>query len=150
MSFEKVQDSGERREFVTGSRRDTQTGKPRIDLIPTMWIERLGVHLANGAEKYGDSNWQKGQPLAQYYTSGMRHMLAWFDGKEDEDHFAAAAWNTLAAMWTLEQIRAGKLPRELDDRPESVGRNVQSLTQNLEEAVKRNSPQVKSSPASWV
>ncbi len=117
MDYTAVKDSGERQEFSTGSRRDTDTGKPRLDLIPPLWLRRLGTHLGNGAVKYGDSNWQKGQPLSRYYASGMRHMLAWFEGQEDEDHFAAAAWNTLAAMWTLEEIRAGRLPIELDDRP---------------------------------
>lgn len=115
--FNEVKDSGERREFETGSRRDTQEGKPRLDLIPTLFLKRLGVHFANGAKKYGDNNWQKGQPLSQYYTSAMRHMLAWYDEEEDEDHFAAAMWNNGAAMWTLEEIRAGRLPAELDDRP---------------------------------
>lgn len=110
-------DSGAREaRFGTGSVRDTQEGKPRIDLIPPLTITRLGLHFANGAKKYGDNNWQKGQPLSQYYTSGMRHMLAWFSGEEDEDHFAAAMWNVQAAMWTLNEIEAGRLPDELDDR----------------------------------
>lgn len=112
-----VQDSGERQSrFGTGSVRDTQEGKPRIDLIPPLFIRRLGMHFANGAKKYGDNNWRKGQPLSQYYTSGMRHMLAWFEGQEDEDHFAAAMWNVGCAMWTLEEVRAGRLPASLDDR----------------------------------
>ena len=116
MTFDSVKDSGERQEFDTGSRRDTQDGKPRIDLIPTLWLKRLGTHLANGARKYGDNNWQRGQPISRYYGSAMRHTMAWYDGQTDEDHFAAAAWNTLAAMWTLNEIAEGRLPESLDDR----------------------------------
>ncbi len=119
--FNAVKDSGQRQTFDTGSVRDTADGKPRLDLIPPLWLYRLGTHLGNGAEKYGDSNWQRGQPLSRYYASGLRHTLAWYEGLDDEDHFAAAAWNTLAAMWTLEEIRAGRLPLALDDRPSTTG-----------------------------
>jgi len=119
--YDAVKDSGARQEFETGSRRDTQDGKPRLDLIPPLWLTRMGTHLANGAVKYGDNNWQKGQPLSRYYGSALRHTIAWFEGQDDEDHYAAAAWNTLAAMWTLEEIKAGRLPASLDDRQGSIG-----------------------------
>lgn len=115
-AFDSVKDSGARQEFTTGSRRDVQDDKPRLDLIPTLWLRRLGDHLRNGAVKYGDNNWQLGQPIMRYYGSAMRHMLQWREGATDEDHFAACAWNVLAAMWTENEILNGRLPAELDDR----------------------------------
>lgn len=120
-TFTHVKDSGTRQEFATGSRRDSPEGKGRFDLIPPMVLRRDALHLEHGAKKYGDNNWQKGQPLSRYYDSAMRHMLAAREGREDEDHLAAARWNLMGIMWTLEEVRAGRLPRELVDIPYFVG-----------------------------
>lgn len=115
MQFNNVKDSGERQEFNTGSKRDTQDGKGRPDLIPIEPLRRLAKHYENGAKKYGDRNWEKGQPLSRYYASAMRHMWDYMEGDYSEDHLAAAAWNIFAIIATQERIIAGKLPRELDD-----------------------------------
>lgn len=94
----KTKDSGEREEFETGSRRDTQEGKPRFDLIPTGPLTRLAHLYGRGAEKYDDWNWAKGQPLSRVYASMFRHMIAWREGDRSEDHLAAVAWNAFALM----------------------------------------------------
>lgn len=112
-----IKDSGQRQEFATGSRRDTDEGKPRLSLIPPLVLSRLAMVYTNGAKKYGDNNWQKGQPLSRYYDSAMRHMLAAREGREDEDHLFQAAWNMAAIAWTLEECRAHRLPESLVDLP---------------------------------
>lgn len=94
-----TKDSGNRQEFDTGSVRDTQTGKPRFDLIPTGPLKRLADLYARGAEKYDDNNWQKGQPISRVYASLFRHLIAWREGERSEDHLAAVAWNAFAIMW---------------------------------------------------
>lgn len=109
-----VLDSGKREEFDTGSVRDTQDGKGRFDLVPEYPLRRLAQHYENGAVKYGDNNWQKGQPLSRYTSSMRRH--AFRSDWTDEDHLAAVAWNAFAIMWTLNEIEEGRLPKELDDR----------------------------------
>jgi len=86
--FTAVKDSGERQQFSTGSVRDTQVGKGRFDLIPTDALRRLAQHYENGARKYGDRNWEKGQPLGRYLDSAFRHLVNVLDGKTDEDHAA--------------------------------------------------------------
>jgi hypothetical protein len=113
--FDRVHDSGVREEFVTGSVRDTQKGKGRFDLIPYYSLWRLALHFEHGAVKYGDSNWTKGQHLRRYLCSAVRHTFKHLWGYRDEDHLAAAAWNIFAAIWTEEEIRQGRLPKELDD-----------------------------------
>jgi hypothetical protein len=113
----KVKDSGKRQEFSTGSRRDTQDGKPRYDLISPIMLTRLGIHLAKGAVKYGDRNWEKGQPLMRYVDSALRHLYKWQARLGDEDHLTAAIWNLQAALHTEDQIMREILPEELDDRP---------------------------------
>lgn len=113
--FTGVKDSGGRRKFKTGSVRDVREGKGRFDLIPFYPLERLAQHYENGAIKYEDRNWEKGQPISQYLDSALRHLNKLNNGDVDEDHAAATVWNVFAFMWTQEQIRLGKLPGELDD-----------------------------------
>lgn len=120
MNYRRVKDSGEREEFETGSRRDTQKGKGRFDLLPFIALRRLALHYEHGSEKYGDHNWRKGQPLSRYFSSAMRHMIRWMLGWKDEDHLAAAVWNLCAIIETEEMIRRGKLPHHLDDRHEDL------------------------------
>jgi hypothetical protein len=97
--FTEVKDSGEREEFDTGSLRDTQKGKPRFSLVPPGPLTRLAMHYTNGAEKYGDHNWTLGQPAGRFLDSLERHVIAFKEGKDDEDHLAAIAWNSFALMY---------------------------------------------------
>jgi hypothetical protein len=113
--FTGVKDSGKRQDFDTGSKRDTQDGKPRYDLIPIHPMHRLAMHYANGAVKYGDRNWEKGQPMSRYFASAERHLAAAKAGKTDEDHLAAVAWNIFGIIATEKWIEDGRLPRDLDD-----------------------------------
>ena len=110
-----VKDSGERHEFSTGSVRDTRQGKGRFDLIPYEGLRRLAIHFENGAKKYGDHNWRKGQPMHVYMSSGISHAFRYLVGMRDEDHLAAATWNLLCALATEEMIANGDLPPELMD-----------------------------------
>jgi len=115
MNFTSVNDSGKREEFTTGSVRDTRDGKGRYDLISTIALKRLAQHYENGAKKYGDRNWEKGQNLSRYLDSTIRHLFSFLAGDRSEDHLSAAAWNTFAIIHTEQLIKEGKLPKELDD-----------------------------------
>lgn len=112
-----VKDSGKRRAFPTGSVRDVRIGKGRYDLVSPFALDRLAKHYENGATKYGDRNWEKGQPLSGYIDSALRHINKRQRGMKDEDHMAAAAWNILAFIHTEMMMQAGVLPRDLDDMP---------------------------------
>lgn len=102
--FTEVKDSGKRQEFDTGARRDTQDGKPRYGLIPAYPLFRLAMHYTNGANKYGENNWTKGIPMSRTWESLERHVQDYKDGKTDEDHLAAIAWNAFALMWYAERM----------------------------------------------
>lgn len=110
-----LKDSGVREEFETGSRRDTRAGKGRYDLLPPRAMRRLAQVFEAGGAKYGDRNWERGQPLSRFLDSGIRHAFDWLEGKGDEDHLAQAVWNLLCAMETQERVKAGVLPAELAD-----------------------------------
>ncbi len=115
--FKEVKDSGKRQEFNTGSVRDTRDGKGRFDLISPLALKRLAKHYENGAVKYGDRNWEKGQPMSRYIDSLIRHAYCLLEGKKDEDHASAIAWNAFAYIHTEEAIERGFLPKELNDMP---------------------------------
>ena len=104
-----IKDSGDRREFDSGAIRDMGGNKGRCDLLPACAILRLSQHYENGAKKYSDRNWEKGIPISCMIDSGLRHLLKYLDGQDDEDHLAAAAWNILGAMF-YEEKHPGKLP----------------------------------------
>lgn len=116
LDFDKVSDSGAREEMETGSQRDTRKGKGRFDLIPAYAIERIAKHYENGAEKYGNNNWVKGQKLSRYMDSTLRHINKWMQGCDEEDHLAAAAWNLISIICTQFWIKAGLCDPSLDDR----------------------------------
>lgn len=110
-------DSGTRQEFPTGSRRDSRDGKGRYDLIAPRGLRRLAQLYERGAVKYGDRNWERGQPVSRYLDSAIRHLFAYLQGERAEDHLAAAAWNALGAAETEERAKSGALPVELLDVP---------------------------------
>ena len=133
-----VKDHGVREEMKTGSRRDTQCGKPRYDLIPATCLTKLALHYAAGSEKYGDRNWEKGQSITRYMSSAERHFQYFKMGLTDENHLMACVWNLFCIDWTLDQIAAGKLPKELDDRtPEMLGAKIcRDLFDKIENNIK--------------
>lgn len=114
LQWDKVQDSAKKAAFGTGSIRDTQDNKGRYDLIPSAVILRLAQHYENGARKYAERNWEKGQPLHQYYNSAVRHLDHIKDGDLSEDHFAATIWNVAAMIHHIDAMIDGTLPIELD------------------------------------
>jgi len=66
---------------------------------PDMLLD-VSKHFEEGAEKYGEHNWQKGLPVKSFINSGIRHYLKWARGDEDEPHNRAFCWNIMCAMWT--------------------------------------------------
>ena len=91
---------------------------------PTMILE-VSKHFEEGAEKYGENNWQKGLPVKCYINSAVRHYLKWLRGDNDENHHLAFCWNLMCCLWTCKhkpelneyglktcQVCGESLPRE--------------------------------------
>lgn len=95
-----IKDSGERTEFASGAVRDMHEGKGRCDLLPLTAIIELSKHCEEGALKYGEHNIDKGIPQHSLVDSGMRHLIKYMRGDQDENHLRAACWNL---MWALNQ-----------------------------------------------
>lgn len=141
-----LKDSGKRQDFETGSRRDVSDSKIRPDLVPPCIEFYDSALLAMGSIKYGSRNWQKGQPVMRYYESLKRHLLCFALGATDENHLAAIRWNTMGIQYTLLMIKHGKLPAELDDRPDDMKPNnpigaelLETFKQQAEQALKMKS-----------
>lgn len=67
--------------------------------IYTLLLE-VSKQYEEGAQKYGDRNWEKGIPVHCYIDSGVRHYMKWRRGDDDEPHDRAFIWNMLGAIWT--------------------------------------------------
>ena len=118
MKYDKVLDNGKnKKKFQTGGIREVASGKGRYDLLPTRAMRRLAEHYENGVHKYDDRNWEKGLPIGHYTDSALRHTFKFLEGQTDEDHLAAAVWNLMCIMETMERIEIGMLPKELMDLP---------------------------------
>lgn len=134
-----TKDSGERQEFSTGMKRDTETGKPRFDLVEPMsqpFEERMSTRLASlmgrGADKYGDRNWEQAETpeeLLRYLSSAERHFRQWvqqvkaqaglsYVTNEEaimaEDHASATVFNITGAEYVKGRIIAnGGMPQRI-------------------------------------
>jgi hypothetical protein len=81
--------------------------------VPWRELKRLAELYEKGGYKYGDHNWEKGQPPDRFFDSAIRHLVQWREGEDTEDHLAAALFNILGIMYTLTEIELGNLPSEL-------------------------------------
>lgn len=101
-------------QFASGATRSDATGRGRFDLIPYEAMLALARRYEMGAERFGDRNWERGQPLSRLLSSMRRHAhQVGYD--YSEDHIGAVLWNAAAFVTMVARMEAGILPRELDD-----------------------------------
>lgn len=59
--------------------------KPGLHAIPPVALLLLGQVMQHGAAKYGLMNWRKTRISAStYYDAMQRHLLAWWDGQDND------------------------------------------------------------------
>ncbi len=103
-----TKDSGKRKDYESGMRRDVDEGKPRYDLCYIPLLKRWAELMARGAEKYGDRNWEKAnskEEIERFKASAFRHFIQWFNGEDDEDHAAAILFNVGAKELVEEKLK---------------------------------------------
>ena len=108
-------DSGERSEFDTGAVRDAMSGKGMPSLIPIDALRAVAKRFEDGATKYGRDNWKQGIPASRYVDSLYRHLWQLMEDDTTEDHGGAIIWNAMFLVQTLDCVKQGKLPKELND-----------------------------------
>jgi hypothetical protein len=114
-THEPLPDTGERSEFNTGAVRDASKGKGIPSAIPTRALLKLAKRFEDGAAKYERNNWKQGIPLSRYVDSLYRHLWAFMEQDDTEDHLGAIIWNAVCLSETMDMITDGDLPIELED-----------------------------------
>lgn len=82
------------------------SGKPRLELLPSEALEEIAKVLTFGAEKYDDWNWAKGFKYSRLLGALLRHVLAFMRG-EDKDpetglsHLAHAGANIVFLLYHI-------------------------------------------------
>lgn len=100
--------------FTTGAARSKQEGRGRFDLVPYEAMLSLAKRYEMGSIHFGDRNWEQGQPLSRLLSSMRRHAHQ-IGYDYSEDHVGAVLWNAAAFVTMVERMRAGILPKALDD-----------------------------------
>lgn len=100
-------------------------------------LHELAIHFQKGAEKYGERNCEKGIPLWSFRDSGLRHMGQWFMGCDDENHFIAAIWNFVMAIWTIKNHPERCSDKTEDDKPNNENKRSDDTTDKVKVHVKR-------------
>ncbi len=77
------------RVFETGSKRDSNKGKPRIADLKPYTRQRFGYHMLLGSEKYGEGNFELLQPNKSTFESVHRHLASLEAGDMSECHASA-------------------------------------------------------------
>lgn len=116
--------SGARAAFANGGVRDTESGKPRFDLIrpqtvpyADQMLSRFAALMSRGAEKYAARNWERfsdSEALERARSSAARHFEQWFNGEQDEDHAAAVYFNIMAVEY-VKGVLNGWWPAATDE-----------------------------------
>lgn len=97
--IEDFEETGDPEMLILAARAFADTNFPDVYTAMIEW----SIHMENGANKYGDRNWEKGIPLNRYIDSATRHYLKCLRGDDDERHDRAVLWNCLCGAWTAEK-----------------------------------------------
>ena len=125
MTFD-IKDSGQREDFPSGMRRDTEEGKVDYTLVyDGPMIDRVAAHLTKGANKYGPRNWMEANSVEErerFRRSASRHFRQWMAGDTDEDHFAAVVFNMNAAEYVADRLKTFTLAELIESYGKWVDR----------------------------
>jgi hypothetical protein len=78
-------------------------GKPRYDLLPPDVLAEVVKIFTDGAEKYGERNWEAGMSWSRPFAAAMRHLWAFWDRQNIDPesgspHLAHAIVNLIFLM----------------------------------------------------
>jgi len=132
-------------EASTNPKQSIGMSKLPLHLVSPLAIAYMAVGLANGAEKYGISNYKGTEVIMSIYLAAIqRHLMAIMEGEEFDPVDGSPHWGAVLANAAiiLEARAVGKL---IDDRPITGGylKEVEGLTkiyQNLVELHKDKKP----------
>jgi hypothetical protein len=91
-------------------------GKIPLHLVPPDAIKAMAKVLDFGATRYSERNWEKGANYSVPYASLMRHLLAFWEG-EDNDPESNLPHLYHVLMNAAMLVRYFEQHKDLDDRP---------------------------------
>lgn len=91
-------DQGKMETTEQGAKRESNKGRGRFDLLPYEALEAWAIWSEEGAEKYGERNWENGLSVKDCINRLVRHACKAANGWTDEDHLAACMWNAAGAI----------------------------------------------------
>ena len=94
--------NGSMTKHSTGAVRSNDADGERWDLISPIGLRRVAATCSEGANKYGDYNWERGFGIAVMLQHMIRHAYLYLAGDRTEDHLGHAAWNALGACHSEE------------------------------------------------
>jgi hypothetical protein len=59
-------------------------GKPRLDLVSSIWIKGVGQVLGFGAKEYAPHNWRKGLQISRLLAACLRHVFSFLGGENND------------------------------------------------------------------
>lgn len=86
--------------------------------------------------------------MSRYIDSALRHLMGVLEGRVDENHLAAAAWNIMCCMDTRTRIEEGLLPAALGDLS-TLDAPVECAGQQLPPDTNTDTPLVPTIPTRW-
>lgn len=99
-----LHNQGKMETLPTGANRESNVGRGRFDLIPYEAMEAWAKWTEDGAEKYGERNWEKGVSVKDCINRMIRHAIKVGNGWTDEDHLAAVMWNAAVAITIMQRF----------------------------------------------
>jgi|GEM_PF-996324 len=87
---------------ATGAKRSADADSERWDLISPIGLKAVAETCREGANRYGDFNWESGFAAHDLLNHSLRHQYLFLGGDRSEPHLAHAAWNLLAAIHSIE------------------------------------------------
>lgn len=109
------------KQFESGAVRSSCAEDARYDLVSPIGLEAVARACKEGAEKYGDFNWERGMPAHDLLNHALRHIYKWLGGDRNEEHLGHAAWGVMAAIHSMEvwpELNSGTLRTEGCRAPE--------------------------------
>ncbi len=94
--------SNDYKKYTTGAVRSSDCADVRYDLISPIGMEALAKTYAEGAQKFGEFNWENGMPAVDLINHAIRHLFRFLAGDREEDDLGHAAWNILGAIHSLQ------------------------------------------------
>lgn len=98
-----IKGQGKMEQTKEGAKRESNQGRGRFDLLPFEAIEAWAKWTEEGADKYGDRNWEQGLSVKDCINRMVRHAIKAANGWTDEDHLAAVMWNAAAAITMMKR-----------------------------------------------